>query len=71
MSDRRRLGLDTAKGDPTGSWPLASRDFQEMGRRIGLLKLLVLVVQEGGYRTRSIGNNARSFFEGLWEMLFA
>lgn len=64
------LGLDTAKGDPTGSWPLAGRDFMAMGRRIGLLKLPVLVVQEGGYRTRSIGNNARSFFEGLWQALF-
>jgi acetoin utilization deacetylase AcuC-like enzyme/GNAT superfamily N-acetyltransferase len=64
------LGLDTAKGDPTGSWSLVARDFLEIGRRIGLLNLPVLVVQEGGYRTRSIGSNARSFFEGLWRALF-
>ena len=54
----------------TGSWSLVARDFVETGRRIGLLNLPVLVVQEGGYRTRSIGSNARSFFEGLWRALF-
>jgi len=25
-----------------------------------------VVVQEGGYRSRSLGTNARSFFTGLW-----
>lgn len=65
------LGLDTAKGDPTGSWNLQSRDFREMGRRIGAVNLPTLVVQEGGYRTRTIGINARSFFEGLWRALFS
>jgi hypothetical protein len=25
------------------------------------------VVQEGGYRTRTLGSNARAFFTGLWE----
>jgi acetoin utilization deacetylase AcuC-like enzyme len=34
---------------------------------IGRLKLPTLVVQEGGYRTRSLGANARQFFAGLWE----
>jgi acetoin utilization deacetylase AcuC-like enzyme len=59
------LGLDTAKGDPTGSFTLRSQDFRWNGRLIGLLGLPTLVVQEGGYRTRSLGTNARSFFEGL------
>jgi acetoin utilization deacetylase AcuC-like enzyme len=60
------LGLDTAKGDPTGSWNLQSKDFAEMGSRIGAAELPTLVVQEGGYRTRTIGSNARAFFDGLW-----
>jgi len=60
------LGLDTAKGDPTGTWSLSARDFQANGRMIGELGLPTLVVQEGGYRIRSIGTNARRFFEGLW-----
>ncbi|MBU1745214.1 MAG: histone deacetylase family protein [Proteobacteria bacterium] len=65
------LGLDTAKGDPTGSWSLQRKDFNEMGRRIGAENLPTLVVQEGGYRTRTIGINARSFFEGLWQAIFS
>jgi len=60
------LGLDTAKGDPTGSWSLTRKDFEANGEKIGVLGLPILVVQEGGYSTRVIGNNARSFFLGLW-----
>jgi acetoin utilization deacetylase AcuC-like enzyme len=63
------LGLDTAKGDPTGSFTLGAQDFRENGRRLGRLGLPILVVQEGGYRTRSLGANACHFFAGLWEGL--
>lgn len=59
------LGLDPAKGDPTGTWLLTARDFAANGRMIGGLGLPTLVVQEGGYRTRTLGLNARSFFEGF------
>ena len=61
------LGLDPAKGDPTGSFTLGAKDFRENGRMIGTIGLPTLVIQEGGYRTRSLGVNARNFFEGLWE----
>jgi acetoin utilization deacetylase AcuC-like enzyme len=60
------LGLDTAKEDPTGSWSLEAADFEEMGRMIGSVRLPTLVVQEGGYDTRVLGVNARSFLAGLW-----
>lgn len=59
------LGLDPAKGDPTGTWSLGAADFEENGRMIGRLKLPTLVVQEGGYRIRTLGVNARRFFTGL------
>jgi acetoin utilization deacetylase AcuC-like enzyme/GNAT superfamily N-acetyltransferase len=59
------LGLDPAKGDPTGTWSLGARDFEENGRLLGALRLPTLVVQEGGYRTRTLGTNARSFLQGL------
>jgi acetoin utilization deacetylase AcuC-like enzyme len=59
------LGFDPAKGDPTGTWLLTARDFAANGRMIGGLGLPTLVVQEGGYRTRTLGLNARSFFEGF------
>lgn len=60
------LGLDTARGDPTGTWSLHARDFEVNGRLIGGLKLPLLVVQEGGYNNRNLGVNARNFFLGLW-----
>lgn len=59
------LGLDTAKGDPTGTWSLSPRDFEENGRMIGALSLPTLIVQEGGYRTRTLGANARAFLRGF------
>lgn len=65
------LGLDTAKGDPTGTWNLGAGDFLENGRRVGALGLPTLVVQEGGYRTRTLGRNARAFFEGLHKGAYA
>ena len=59
------LGLDTAKGDPTGTWSLRPKNFEENGRQIGLLRRPTLVVQEGGYRTRTLGVNLRNFLSGL------
>lgn len=61
------LGLDTAQGDPTGTWHLRSKDFENNGRAIGELGLPTLVIQEGGYRNRTLGKNAGSFFKGLAE----
>jgi acetoin utilization deacetylase AcuC-like enzyme len=65
------LGLDTAKADPTGTWSLTARDLQENGRLVGGLRVPTLVVQEGGYRVRSLGTNARHFFVGLAETALA
>lgn len=61
------FGLDTARGDPTGTWNLSAKDFYANGRSIGSLRLPTIIVQEGGYRTRSLGTNAAQFFLGLWE----
>lgn len=60
------LGLDTAKGDPTGTWSLEADDFEANGQMIGSLRLPMLVVQEGGYDTKVLGVNARRFLIGLW-----
>jgi acetoin utilization deacetylase AcuC-like enzyme len=64
------LGLDTAKGDPTGTWNLRAKDFGRLGTLIGQLRYPTLAVQEGGYNTRSIGVNARHFFVGVWTGMF-
>ncbi|MDD2557148.1 MAG: histone deacetylase family protein [Desulfuromonadaceae bacterium] len=64
------LGLDTAKGDPTGTWNFTAKDFAALGRILGQIHLPTLVMQEGGYNNRSIGVNARNFFSGLWDGCF-
>jgi acetoin utilization deacetylase AcuC-like enzyme/GNAT superfamily N-acetyltransferase len=65
------LGFDPAKLDPTGTWELTAKDFGANGNAIGSLGLPTLVVQEGGYRVRTLGSNARHFFEGLWKAAVA
>ncbi len=61
------LGYDTGKGDPTGTWANRPTDFFEIGRMIGAAGLPTVVVQEGGYRVRTLGTNARNVFLGLAE----
>ncbi len=61
------LGLDTAKGDPTGTWILSPRDFYLNGKILAGLKIPVLFIQEGGYRNRFLGINAKNFFRGFYE----
>jgi GNAT superfamily N-acetyltransferase len=58
-------GFDTAKGDPTGTCSNAAADFETLGARIGAEGLPSLIVQEGGYRIRTLGANVRRFFIGL------
>jgi acetoin utilization deacetylase AcuC-like enzyme len=60
------LGYDTGVADPTGTWSNRPKDFAEIGRRIAALGLPTVIVQEGGYRTRTLGANAHGFFKGLW-----
>ncbi len=64
------LGLDTAKGDPTGSWDLVSRDFEQNGKMIASVRAPKLVIQEGGYNNRLIGVNVKKFFDGLWQGVY-
>lgn len=64
------LGMDTAKGDPTGTWNLSARDFSRNGEIIGSLRIPVLFVQEGGYKNRVLGVNARNFFLGFHSTFF-
>lgn len=58
------LGFDPAKGDPTGTWSLSAADFKNNGAEFGKLPYKILFAQEGGYKNRTLGINARNFFEG-------
>ncbi len=64
------FGLDTAKGDPTGTWSLVADDFEKNGSLIGSLHFPTMCVQEGGYNNRTLGVNARRFFKGLWSAFY-
>ena len=59
------LGFDTASGDPTGTWSNRGKDFEQLGQMLGEQGYSILVVQEGGYRVRTLGTNARNFFIGF------
>ncbi|MFH2057319.1 MAG: acetylpolyamine amidohydrolase [Pseudomonadota bacterium] len=58
------IGFDPAKGDPTGTWSLHASDFKNNGAELGKLPFPILFVQEGGYKNRTLGINARNFFDG-------
>lgn len=64
------LGLDTMRGDPTGSFLLSAQGIGAVGKKLGQLKLPTLVVQEGGYSLRNLRLGVRSFLLGLSESMF-
>lgn len=65
------FGIDTAKGDPTGSFNFTSKDFEKNGRMIGSQRIPTLVVQEGGYLNRTLGPNAQHFIKGIHDTVWA
>jgi hypothetical protein len=40
---------------PTGTWNLTADHFESIGRAVAGLNLPTLCVQEGGYKTRTLG----------------
>jgi acetoin utilization deacetylase AcuC-like enzyme/ribosomal protein S18 acetylase RimI-like enzyme len=64
------VGLDIAKGDPTGAWAITTDGFERIGGAIAGLALPILVVQEGGYDTRVIGRNAKALLSGLQRVVY-
>lgn len=61
------LGLDTIKGDPTGTFLLKASSLRTVGQRIGAMNLPTLVVQEGGYSLTNLRRGSVQFFTGLYE----
>jgi acetoin utilization deacetylase AcuC-like enzyme len=61
------LGFDTAKGDPTGTWDFTQTNFLTTGKAIGSINTPILIVQEGGYKSQSLGSNAKAFFNGFYQ----
>lgn len=59
------LGLDTHQSDPIGGFELTTKYYTEMAKTINSLKLPTLIVQEGGYNTKLLGNNVVAFLNGF------
>ncbi len=59
------FGLDTLRGDPTGSFLLTAGTMEKIGVRLGELRLPLLVVQEGGYSLRNLRRGAPALFTGI------
>ena len=51
-------GLDLVEGDPQGGFSVSSEGVREIGKRIAGLDIATVLVQEGGYRLDTLGENA-------------
>lgn len=58
-------GFDTYEKDPIGGFNLTIPFYQTIGKEIANLKLLTLIVQEGGYHLKDLGKIALSFLRGI------
>lgn len=58
-------GLDISIDDPFKGFAITTVDFAKIGKRIAELKLPMVVVQEGGYPSDTLGLNLESLLRGL------
>ncbi len=58
------LGLDTFHRDPISDLALTADGFERCGRLVASSGLPLVVLQEGGYSTDDLGENARRWLEG-------
>ncbi len=59
------LGLDAAEGDLIGKFRITTDGFREIGWRVAALGLPTVIVQEGGYRIETLGDNAVAFLKAF------
>lgn len=59
------LGLDTHRDDPIGGFKLTTDYYTIMAKTINSIKLPTLIVQEGGYNTKLLGDNVVAFLKGF------
>jgi acetoin utilization deacetylase AcuC-like enzyme len=59
------LGLDTYFDDPISDFALTPDGFESCGALVGELGLPTVVLQEGGYATDELGENARRWLTGI------
>ena len=59
------LGLDTYYDDPISDLALTAEGFEACGALVAELGLPTVVLQEGGYATDELGENARRWLSGI------
>jgi acetoin utilization deacetylase AcuC-like enzyme len=58
-------GADTHEADPISYFQLKTGDYAPMARRISSLGLPTLIVMEGGYAVKALGDNVAAFLGGF------
>lgn len=58
-------GFDTYVSDPVGNFSLETNDYRYIAKLLYQLDLPTVIVQEGGYEARSLGDNVVSFLLGF------
>jgi acetoin utilization deacetylase AcuC-like enzyme len=58
-------GLDISIDDPFKGFAITTEDFRVIGKRIAEMKLPMVIVQEGGYPSPTLGFNLASLLRGL------
>ena len=59
------LGLDAFQGAPLAGLSITTEGFQKIGLAIAAFKLPSVLVQEGGYLCRELGENLIAFIDGF------
>lgn len=59
------LGLDTYALDPIGGFGLTASGYTAIGRRVALLGLPTVILQEGGYHVGDLGRNVVAWLRGF------
>jgi acetoin utilization deacetylase AcuC-like enzyme len=56
-------GFDIADGDPLGHFCFTPDNFNKLGNILKNFKMPTVLIQEGGYLVRNLGNNVSSFID--------
>jgi acetoin utilization deacetylase AcuC-like enzyme len=56
-------GMDTFDGDPLGSFKISREGFVQIGKKISALNLPTVIVMEGGYANKALGENIVTLLE--------
>ncbi|MBU0504897.1 histone deacetylase family protein [bacterium] len=59
------MGFDSFKEDPVGDFLFETQDYFTIAQELTKIKVPTMIVQEGGYSSKSLGLNAVSFLKGF------